>query len=261
LSGAIVFSRMSYAGDARAVFVLAPVAVAPDRQGQGVGTALIRHGLDALRARGVDVALTYGDPAYYGRLGFRPITTEIAAAPFRCNSPMAGWGRRWMAGAPPAVGEVGVPAWPIRLSERSRFCPTDLPFPSAFARMQGVLCAGGRPFPMQVLRAIPEPLDRRPAPVRPIIGIIGNHHLINDQYSTHAGGTMNSEAVAEVSGCMPLLIPSDPRFVSTAELLDRASTGSSSPGGGPMCIPRNTARTRPRPMAPSTGRGMRWCCR
>jgi putative glutamine amidotransferase len=51
--------------------------------------------------------------------------------------------------------------------------------------------------------------------VRPVIGIIGNHHLINDQYSTHAGGTMNSEAVAEVSGCMPLLIPSDPRFVST----------------------------------------------
>jgi hypothetical protein len=50
--------------------------------------------------------------------------------------------------------------------------------------------------------------------LRPIIGIIGNHHLINDQYSTHAGGTMNSEAVAEVSGCMPLLIPSDPRFVT-----------------------------------------------
>jgi putative glutamine amidotransferase len=56
--------------------------------------------------------------------------------------------------------------------------------------------------------------------VRPVIGIIGNHHLINDQYSTHAGGTMNSEAVAEVAGCMPLLIPSDPRFVTTCELLE-----------------------------------------
>jgi putative acetyltransferase len=81
-----------------AVFVLAPVAVATDRQGQGVGSALIRHGLDALRARGVDVALTYGDPAYYGRIGFRPITTEIAAAPYPLQFPMAGWARRWMAG-------------------------------------------------------------------------------------------------------------------------------------------------------------------
>jgi putative glutamine amidotransferase len=56
--------------------------------------------------------------------------------------------------------------------------------------------------------------------VRPRVGIIGNSYLINDQYPAHAGGTMNSEAVAEVSGCMPLLIPSDPRFLSVEELLE-----------------------------------------
>jgi putative glutamine amidotransferase len=55
---------------------------------------------------------------------------------------------------------------------------------------------------------------------RPVIGIISNSHLINDQYPTHAGGTMNSEAVAEVCGCLPLLIPADPRFVQVGELLD-----------------------------------------
>ena len=55
---------------------------------------------------------------------------------------------------------------------------------------------------------------------RPVIGIIGNHHLINDQYPTHAGGTMNSEAIAEVADCVPLLIPADPRYVATAELLE-----------------------------------------
>ena len=55
---------------------------------------------------------------------------------------------------------------------------------------------------------------------RPVVGIIGNSYLINDQYPTHAGGTMNSEAVAEVSGCLPLLIPSDPRFVRVEELLE-----------------------------------------
>lgn len=55
---------------------------------------------------------------------------------------------------------------------------------------------------------------------RPKIGIIGNSYLLNDEYPAHAGGTMNSEAVAEVSGCMPLLIPSDPRYLSVAELLE-----------------------------------------
>ncbi len=55
---------------------------------------------------------------------------------------------------------------------------------------------------------------------RPIVGIIGNHHLINDQYAVHAGGSMNSQAVSEVSGAMPLLIPADPRFVGVNELLD-----------------------------------------
>ncbi|CUH86410.1 Gamma-glutamyl-gamma-aminobutyrate hydrolase PuuD [Phaeobacter sp. CECT 5382] len=55
---------------------------------------------------------------------------------------------------------------------------------------------------------------------RPKVGIIGNSYLINDQYPAHAGGTMNSEAVAEVADCMPLLIPSDPRFLSVDELLE-----------------------------------------
>jgi putative glutamine amidotransferase len=55
---------------------------------------------------------------------------------------------------------------------------------------------------------------------RPVVGIIGNSYLINDQYPTHAGGTMNAEAVAHVSGCLPMLIPTDPRFVSVDELLE-----------------------------------------
>ena len=55
---------------------------------------------------------------------------------------------------------------------------------------------------------------------RPVVGIIGNSHLINDQYPAHAGGTMNSQAVAEVSGALPLLIPADPRYVSVNELLE-----------------------------------------
>ncbi|WP_170608049.1 gamma-glutamyl-gamma-aminobutyrate hydrolase family protein [Ruegeria arenilitoris] len=56
--------------------------------------------------------------------------------------------------------------------------------------------------------------------VRPVVGIIGNSYLMNDQYPTHAGGTMNSDAVSNVSDCVPLLIPADPRFVSVEELLE-----------------------------------------
>ncbi len=55
---------------------------------------------------------------------------------------------------------------------------------------------------------------------RPVVGIIGNFYLMNDQYPVHAGGLMNSDAIADVSGCIPLIIPSDPRHVSVAELLD-----------------------------------------
>ena len=55
---------------------------------------------------------------------------------------------------------------------------------------------------------------------RPVVGIIGNSYLLNDQYPVHAGGQMNTEAIAEVSGCLPLIVPSDPRLVSVEELLE-----------------------------------------
>ncbi|WP_114965239.1 gamma-glutamyl-gamma-aminobutyrate hydrolase family protein [Alkalilacustris brevis] len=55
---------------------------------------------------------------------------------------------------------------------------------------------------------------------RPVVGIIGNSYLMNNQYPAHAGGKMNSEAIAEVAGCLPLVIPSDPRLVQVAELLE-----------------------------------------
>ena len=55
---------------------------------------------------------------------------------------------------------------------------------------------------------------------RPVVGIISNSHLINDQDPAHAGGTMNSCAVAHVSDCIPLIIPADPSLVSVEELLE-----------------------------------------
>ena len=55
---------------------------------------------------------------------------------------------------------------------------------------------------------------------RPVVGIIGNHHLINDTYAVHAGGAMNSEAISRVAGAVPLVVPTDPAFVTVAELME-----------------------------------------
>ena len=55
---------------------------------------------------------------------------------------------------------------------------------------------------------------------RPVVGIIGNSALLNESYPVHATGVMNSAAIAEVAGAMPLTIPADPRFVSVGDLLE-----------------------------------------
>lgn len=71
---------------------------------------------------------------------------------------------------------------------------------------------------------------------RPIVGIIGNSYLLNDNYPTHAGGTMNSEAVSQVSGCLPLIVPTDPRFVTVDELFETCD-GFLFTGGRPNVHP------------------------
>jgi putative acetyltransferase len=51
---------------------LGPIAVKPDRQRTGIGSQLIRHGLEICRMHGVDFIVLLGDPAYYSRFGFKP---------------------------------------------------------------------------------------------------------------------------------------------------------------------------------------------
>lgn len=87
--GAIFFSRLDFAKDVSA-FILAPVAVHSDHQGQGIGQALINYGLSELRDSGVSVVITYGDPNFYRQVGFRPISPETIRAPFDLSQP-EGW--------------------------------------------------------------------------------------------------------------------------------------------------------------------------
>lgn len=90
LLGAIIFTRMRFDEDDRTVFILSPVAVAPAHQRKGVGQYMLRHGLEALRDAGVDIALTYGNPKYYDKVGFAQITPEQAAPPQALKYPY-GW--------------------------------------------------------------------------------------------------------------------------------------------------------------------------
>ncbi|MFV1874726.1 GNAT family N-acetyltransferase [Nioella sp.] len=98
LIGCICFSRLDYPQDPRQVMLLSPVAVATSAQGKGVGQALITHGLNALRAEGIDMAITYGDPAFYGRVGFSALTEEMAPPPLPLSHP-EGWIGQSLSGA------------------------------------------------------------------------------------------------------------------------------------------------------------------
>lgn len=89
LVGAIFFSRLSFETNID-VFILAPVAVRTDRQGQGIGQKLIGHGLQHLKQQGVRFVTTYGDPAFYSKVGFHPISAREIGPPFELSQP-EGW--------------------------------------------------------------------------------------------------------------------------------------------------------------------------
>ena len=72
--GHALFSKAEVVGQngSHDVIVLAPVAVHPDHQRQGIGTKLIQEGLRRCTQLGFGVVLLLGHPAYYPRLGFKP---------------------------------------------------------------------------------------------------------------------------------------------------------------------------------------------
>lgn len=87
--GGIFFSRLTFSQPLEA-FILSPVAVSSKHQGQGIGQKLISFGLQALAERGVEFVMTYGDPAFYSRVGFQPISVEEVEPPHELSQP-EGW--------------------------------------------------------------------------------------------------------------------------------------------------------------------------
>ena len=90
--GHVLFSRMfvqSSDGQRVAAVALAPLAVAPAAQRQGIGSALTRYGLEQLRARGERIVIVVGHPAYYPRFGFSSALTRNLESPFDRDAFMA----------------------------------------------------------------------------------------------------------------------------------------------------------------------------
>lgn len=82
VAGHIFFSRL-WADRTGLYGALAPLAVRPERQGEGLGSGLVRTGLECAKEFGCHGLLVLGDPAYYGRFGFSADGARQVIAPFR----------------------------------------------------------------------------------------------------------------------------------------------------------------------------------
>jgi putative acetyltransferase len=61
---------------------LAPLAVCPEFQNQGIGSELVKRGLNDCKGLGHKVVVVIGHPNYYTRFGFSSATTKGLSAPF-----------------------------------------------------------------------------------------------------------------------------------------------------------------------------------
>jgi len=74
VTGHILFTPVTVesSGPPRAAMGLGPMAVDPDHQNRGIGSALVREGLRACSEIGRSIVFVVGHPDYYPRFGFRP---------------------------------------------------------------------------------------------------------------------------------------------------------------------------------------------
>lgn len=82
--GHVASSSMRVVADGAnvAALGLAPVAVLPEHQREGIGAALIEAGIAAAKAADASLIFVLGDPAYYRRFGFDPAEAAPFASPY-----------------------------------------------------------------------------------------------------------------------------------------------------------------------------------
>lgn len=67
----VAVSPVSISDGTAAWYGLGPISVLPEHQRKGIGTSLMREALRVLAAKEAGGCVLLGDPAYYGRFGFR----------------------------------------------------------------------------------------------------------------------------------------------------------------------------------------------
>jgi len=90
--GHVLFSRLTIhgaRGEIVAALALAPMAVVPERQRQGVGTALLTGALRECRARGERIVIVLGHPEFYPRFGFSHERASRLDSEYQCDAFMA----------------------------------------------------------------------------------------------------------------------------------------------------------------------------
>ncbi|WP_029422311.1 GNAT family N-acetyltransferase [Alicyclobacillus macrosporangiidus] len=83
--GHILFSIVGIETDTGIVptLALAPMAVLPEYQNRGIGSALVREGLRRSAELGFEHVVVLGHPNFYPRFGFVPSTTKGIRSPFK----------------------------------------------------------------------------------------------------------------------------------------------------------------------------------
>jgi putative acetyltransferase len=110
VTGHVIFTKCRVDGGDEKVSLLAPLAVLPEFQSQGIGSAIVRDGLQRLTQAGISQVFVLGDPAYYSRFGFAPESSVEPPFPMPDE-----WTEAWqslnLAGAPlPGPGKLSVPS-------------------------------------------------------------------------------------------------------------------------------------------------------
>lgn len=78
--GHVIFTKCEVIGQSVNAALLAPLAVAPAWQRQGIGSAMVREGLRRLKEAEVSQVFVLGDPEFYVRLGF--VSESLVEPPY-----------------------------------------------------------------------------------------------------------------------------------------------------------------------------------
>lgn len=77
--GHIAFSPVSISDGTTNWYGLGPISVLPEYQGKGIGSKLMKEGLNRIKALNAKGCVLLGDPNYYGKFGFKADARLILA--------------------------------------------------------------------------------------------------------------------------------------------------------------------------------------